>query len=103
MEMSMNEYIDDIKKSLPNEPEFGTNSVQITFKFNGNMGPSIFNRNFNYSDKIRDMKNYVKIILRTYENVSLTGLENNKIYFEDDISLEDAGVKDKEMILVNII
>jgi hypothetical protein len=99
----MNEYIDVIKKNLPKEPEVGTNSVQVTFKFNGKMGPSIFNRNFNYCDKIRDMKNYVKIILRTYENVSLTGLENNKIYVEDNVSLEDAGVKDREMIVVNII
>ena len=103
MEMSMNEYIQEIEQSIPVEPEFGTNSVEILFKLNGNIGVSIFNRKFNLCDKIRDMKNYVKMILRTYENVSLTGFSNNKIYVDDDESLMEAGLKDSETIVVNII
>ncbi len=99
----MNEYVDEIRKNLPKEPEESSEAVEVCFLQNRKKGPTVFNRKFNLNDKIGDIKNFVKMLFRTYGDVKLSGSISNKIYVNNNDSLKDAGLNEKETLIVDII
>jgi len=103
IEISMNDYVDDIRKIIPKEPEECSEAVEICFLQNRNKGPTVFNRKFNLNDKIGDIKNYIKMLFRTYGDVKLSGSVSNKIYINNNDSLRDSGFAEKETLIVEII
>jgi hypothetical protein len=97
MEMSLNSYISDLQSQLPPEPLPNSgNSVEITiFHPKDNQ---TFSRNFNTSDRIIHIKNFMKTKIRTYDDIKLVGKTNNKIYVKDDETLEEAGIQPNQKI-----
>ena len=98
MELSLNEYLDDLSKELPKEP-----SLDEPF-FDVNVKPAdksiFFSRRFNPTDKISAIKTFSKIKLRTYADIKLCGAYNNKIYVKDNETLEEANIKDKDTFII---
>ena len=102
IEMSMNDYVEELERSLPKEPnsEFQCNHPEV--KFQPNDKKSSFIRRFNSEDKVRDLKNFAKVKLRTYGEIRLLGMNDNKIYINDEETLNEAGVKNGQTIIVKI-
>ena len=63
MELSLVELIENLKISLPEEPsESEPNAINISIK----EGNRTFERRFKKTDKIKDLKNYLTIKVRTF-------------------------------------
>lgn len=104
LEMSMNEYVSDLEKTLPAEPSENDEHAKLTFHNNdANVKSIAFTRRFNPQDKISDLKNFVKIKARSYSNIRLMGQNVNKIFINDNETLEHAGIKGDFGIVYTII
>jgi ataxin-3 len=93
MELSLNEYIHDLEKSLPIEPKLKENSILVRFSY----GKIIFERKFAKEDKLIDLKNYMKIKLRTYNDVKVSIKEE-----DDSRTLTELGLSNEVLLNVEI-
>lgn len=99
-EKSLEDYIYNLYNILPPEAQIDSAFVDINMKPKDKL--IFYSRRFNFSDKIKDLKNFAKIKLRTFSEVELVNINNNKIYEDDEQSLSEAGLGTKETIIINI-
>jgi hypothetical protein len=98
--MSLNEMVENIKISLPEEPaENNTNAIKIVLK----EGSNTFMRRFNKQDKIRDVKNYLAMMKRTFNEIELSENLPKKTHSNENLSLEEAGIVNNCLLFARVI
>lgn len=99
---ALEDYLENIYANLPNEPPIDEeNYVDINVKPHDKS--AFYSRRFRNSDKIKDLRNFAKLKLKTLNEVELQGIMSKKIYQEDDQTLLDAGFGNKETIIATIL
>ena len=89
MELSLVELIENLKISLPEEPsESEPNAINISIK----EGNRTFERRFKKTDKIKDLKNYLTIKVRTFNDFEISDNYSKKLYSNDNLTFEESGI-----------
>ena len=100
LELSLNEMVESIKNNLPQEPIEGDSSgLNIIIKDED----KTYNRRFNKSDKIRDIKNYLVTKKRTFNEIEIYENIPKKVYSNDESTLEEAGIVNNCVIMARVI
>jgi hypothetical protein len=105
MEASLNDYIEQIKKILPEQPNETEDHISVSFICENDM----FTRRFNKANMIevnfvfiKDLKNYMKVKLRTYSDIQLTNLTSNK-NLSVNRTLDEEGFAKEETLAVKLV
>ena len=100
MELSLMEMVSELEKSMPQEPvEADENSIKIVIK----VGADSFSRRFNKSDKIKDIKNFLVIKVRTFNQIEISEGYPKKIFSDENASLDQAGVVNNCVLMGRVI
>ncbi len=70
MQLSINEYFDDLKKCLSNEPSLDDDYIEINFITS--CDSNTMSRRFSLDNKIEDVKNYIKINKKTQSAIAIS-------------------------------
>lgn len=96
MQMSMNEYYQQLENNLPPKPMNRNDSIEITL-IGIDKEKDIFFREFNSTDKVRDLVNFAKAkIKKKYINIFLQS--NDQMLYDENMTLKEAGLKKDEII-----
>jgi len=100
MELSLTLYCEELEKGIPQEPNFNDiNAINLLIK----CGDKSFSRRFNKSDKIRDVNNFMKAKLRTYNTIELFENLPKKVYSDESKSLEESGISNNLILMAKIL
>jgi hypothetical protein len=100
LELSLNEMVENLKISLPQEPaENNSNAINLVLK----EGSNTFMRRFNKQDKVRDVKNYLAMMKRTFNEIELSENLPKKTYSNENLSLEEAGIVNNCVLCARVI
>jgi len=99
MQMSLNEYVIQLKSELKKEP--GENDPEcclIIFKYND----FTYERRFSSDDKIADLKLFVKYSIQTFSEVELSENFPRKIFEKDFSTLKAEGISKRQILWVKL-
>ena len=97
MKLSLQEFAENAKKSLPPEPEKGGFSIMVNY--NG----KFFKRNFNDNDKVGHIVTFVKSQIPTYSHIQLFESFPKNTYDNEDVLIKDSGMARNQMLMCKII
>ena len=100
MEMSLNIYIEDLKNSLPSEPEEkAKDSYTIAFRFE----EMHFQRRFSSHSLLRDLHNYCKVNLKTFSELEILETWPRKVYENIPLMISESGLSKNQLLIVKKI
>jgi len=100
MELSMNDFVQDLEKRLPKEPsEDDSSCYKISFRCEN----QTISRRFNPTDFIRDIKNFLQSKLRTYNDIELSEAFPRKVYSEESKKLSECGFSKNQTLNAKVL
>jgi hypothetical protein len=100
LEFSLIEMVDSLTSKMPKEPEEADqNSITLKIK----LGADTFQRRFNKQDTVQDVKNYVIIKVRTFNEIEISEGFPKKVYSEACQTLELAGISNNSVLIARVL
>lgn len=97
MKLSLQEFVENAKRNLPQEPEKGGYSIMVNY--NG----KFYKRNFNGTDKVGDIVTFIKSQIPTYSHIQLFESFPKNTYDNEEIMIKDSGMARNQMLMCKII
>ena len=99
MQLSLDEYVLQLKSELKPEPEVNnSDSYNIQFKYND----ILYERRFKADDKIADLKIFVKMSIKTFNDIELCENFPRKIFNDDYKSVKEEGISKRQILYVKL-
>ena len=99
LEISKNEYLANLEKSIPSEPVTEENSIDLSIGYVNSKDQ--FKRKFSFDDTVNDILNFAKVKFRKNSNRCNLFVKEKNLLFDNSLKIKDANINKGDQILLN--
>ena len=99
LEISKNEYLANLEKSIPSEPETEENSIDLSIGYVNSKDQ--FKRKFSFDDTVNDILTFAKVKFRKNSNRCNLFVKEKNLLFDNSLKIKDANINKGDQILLN--